>query len=63
MRYLCGCNVENKENYRTEYDSLGVRITPTADGVRICPEHGEKIEGWRTSEAIRAGQLTKAGGA
>lgn len=62
MRYLCGCDVAEKERYRTEFDALGRQVVPSENGVRICPEHGQKIEGWRTELALRTGQLTKAGG-
>lgn len=62
MRYLCGCDVAAKESYRAEFNTAGARVIPTDNGIRICPEHGEKIEGWRTELALSTGQLTKAGG-
>lgn len=61
-KYLCGCDVAAKENYRAEFDSNGRLVVPMIGAVRICPEHGDKIEGWRTAEALRTGRLTKAGG-
>lgn len=62
MKYLCGCDVESKTYYRVEYDANGSLVIPSRNGVRICPEHGVEIEGYRTDVALRAGQLSKAGG-
>lgn len=54
-RFLCGCEVESKRDYRVEFDQAGRRIERHDWRGPLCPEHGEPLYGWRSKvEGARA---------
>jgi hypothetical protein len=56
--YLCGCSPSGKRSYRLDLDGRGALVAKTGPGgVEVCPEHGVRLYGWRTSEAQAAGLI------
>jgi hypothetical protein len=50
--FLCGCRPEEKINYSTEFDPTTgmIRQRTDAQGFLVCPEHGERMYGWRSPQ-------------
>lgn len=50
MEFLCGCNRDDKKTYSIQVDHSGNLRSSRFDAehYEICPEHGERLYGWRT---------------
>jgi len=53
MKYLCGCDPEAKKHYRAIVLPNGntSHLILDDEGYQVCPEHGERLYGWKTSHA------------
>lgn len=52
--YLCGCNPAEKVNYHVD------KFNGTDnEGFQVCPEHGERLYGWRSPRATQPGQHSR----
>jgi len=59
VKYICGCSQEEKANYRSVILPNGEITHRIVDGegYEICPEHGERLQGWKTIHA--PGEISK----
>jgi hypothetical protein len=57
MQFLCGCTSEGRERYSLLVTTLGLIQRTDSNGNRVCPEHGVREVGWRTTDDIKRGIL------
>jgi len=54
MKFLCGCTSEGKLAFGYPTGSRKDK-----EGFDTCPEHGDRVYGWKTKEDHRLGKLVK----
>jgi hypothetical protein len=66
--FLCGCAPEEKRGYSGNIVKTGLNQEAYTDkrfdsqGFEICPEHGERMYGWKSDDKTQPHYITNANG-